>query len=258
MSRLAAGGLPEGCEAVVHQGAVTSTLVDDGRLMVQANYTDARTILHACLRDGVRFIYASSAAVYGTGSRCSEEPGCEAPLNVYGVSKLLLDRYVRRLPPEAARHVVGLRYFNVYGPGEAHKKQMASLVYQAVEQIRETGRVRLFGASHGFADGEQRRDFISVDDVVAVNEWFLENPDSHGIFNVGTGRSRSFNALVRAVVEELGRGEVEYMPFPERLTERYQPHTEADLTRLRKAGYVAEFIDLETGVGRYVQCLTGA
>lgn len=252
------GGLPKSCEAVFHQGAITSTLVDDGRLMVRANYADARTILEACLQRSARFIYASSAAVYGISAHCVERPEDESPLNVYGLSKLLLDRYVRRLPLEAAQRVVGLRYFNVYGPGERHKAEMASLVYQAHEQLAETGKVRLFAASHGFGDGEQRRDFVHVDDVVNVNLWFLDQAGHHGIFNVGTGRSRSFNALARAVIDALGSGKIEYIPFPEILTDRYQPDTEADLTALRDAGYAAEFVDLETGVRRYVRCLAGS
>ncbi len=237
-------------EAVFHEGAITDTTVTDGPSMLSNNFGYGKRLLDECQRRRIPFIYASSAAVYGTSRATEEDAGHENPLNLYAYSKLMLDRYVRKKLPNATGQIVGLRYFNVYGPREAHKGKMASLVHQLHGQLVESGRVRLFGESHGVGPGEQRRDFVHVDDVVGVNRFFLEHPGVCGVFNVGTGRSRTFNELAQAVLDFHGRGKLEYLPFPSALGDRYQAFTEANITALRAAGYPSPFIPLEDGVKR--------
>lgn len=240
-------------EALFHQGACSKTTEWDGRYMMKVNYEYTKTLFHYCQERDIPFIYASSASVYGAGPHYIEEPRYEAPLNVYGYSKYLFDQYLRRYLGKLTAQVVGLRYFNVYGPNEQHKGGMASVAYHFFHQIRETGRVRLFEGSDGYGPGEQRRDFIHVDDVVALNLWFFDHPDRSGIFNAGTGKARTFNDVARAVIAWNGGGEIEYIPFPAHLVGRYQSFTEADLTRLRAAGYDREFISIEKGVPRYME-----
>ena len=253
-----AGGMPQVPEVVFHQGACATTTEWDGRYMMDNNYRFSVEVLDYCSAHQVPLIYASSAAVYGAGQIFREEPSAERPLNVYGYSKLLFDQRVRRHLATGKTQVAGLRYFNVYGPREAHKGAMASVAYHLNRQVELEGEARLFEASGGFAAGEQRRDFIHVDDVVAVNLWFMRHRDVSGIFNVGTGRSSSFNDVARAVTGWHGRGKVRYIPFPEGLNERYQSFTEADITALRAAGYDASFTDVATGVARYLDVLRGA
>src|SRR5690606_46972 len=180
-------------KAVFHQGACSDTMERDGAYMMQNNYEYSKSVLHYCQARRVPLIYASSAAVYGAGRVFREERAHEAPLNVYGYSKFLFDQYVRRLLPKKTAPIVGLRYFNVYGEREAHKGRMASVAFHHFNQFRHDGKVRLFEGSDGYGPGEQRRDFISVEDVAAVNLWFLDHPKRSGIFNVGTGRSQPFN-----------------------------------------------------------------
>ena len=239
-------------EAVFHQGACTSTTETDGRYMMKNNYDYSKAILDLCLERRVPLIYASSAAVYGGGTVFGEDPTNEAPLNVYGFSKLLFDVHVRGLLEAAESQIVGLRYFNVYGPREAHKGPMASMVLQLDDQVEATGKARLFGATEGYEAGEQRRDFIYVGDVVDVNLWFFDNPDRSGIFNCGTGTSRTFNDLAGEVVRFRGQGEIDYIPFPEALQGRYQSYTEADMSKLRSAGYAAAPTSLEEGIPEYL------
>jgi ADP-L-glycero-D-manno-heptose 6-epimerase len=244
--------------AILHQGACAVTTEWDGRYMMEVNYRFSTQLLDYCLAESVPLIYASSAAVYGAGGVFREdEEQAERPLNVYGYSKLLFDRHVRRRLGNAGSQVAGLRYFNVYGPGEAHKDGMASVVWHLHRQIRDEGEARLFEGSDGFADGEQRRDFIHVDDVAAVNLWFLRNPDVSGVFNVGTGRSATFNELARAVTDWHGRGVIRYIPFPDNLRGRYQSFTEADISALRAAGFDASFMDIATGVHAYLDRIAG-
>ena len=195
---------------------------------------------------------ASSAAVYGGGTVFGEDPANEAPLNVYGFSKLLFDLHVRRVLPTAKSQIVGLRYFNVFGPREAHKGPMASMVLQLDDQVASSGKARLFGPTEGYAAGEQLRDFVYVRDVVDVNLWFMDNPDKSGIFNCGTGASRSFNDLAGEVLRFRGEGELEYIPFPESLEGKYQSYTQADLEQLRGAGYESAFTSLEDGIQEYL------
>lgn len=248
-------GLPEPLEAVFHQAACSDTMEWDGRVMLRANYDTSKQLLDFCTARGIPLIYASSAAVYGGGTEFREDPSCEAPLNLYGYSKLLFDRLVRRRLPALRSPVVGLRYFNVYGPREQHKGEMASVAYQLHRQLVETGKARLFQGSQGYEDGEHRRDFVCVDDVVAVNLWLLAHPEVSGVFNVGTGRSQSFNEVARAVLAYHGHGEIEYIPFPDALRGHYQAFTQADIGALRRAGYEAAFLPVEKAVPRYLAWL---
>jgi ADP-L-glycero-D-manno-heptose 6-epimerase len=252
LERLANGtaGRPE---IVFHQGACAVTTEWDGRYMMENNFRYSVRLLEFCLAEGAPLIYASSAAVYGSSSRFTEnDEAAERPLNVYGYSKLLFDHYVRRLLPTARSQVVGLRYFNVYGPGEQHKGSMASVAFHLNRQLLETGQVRLFAGSHGYADGEQRRDFVYVDDVVAVNLWFAEHRDVSGVFNVGTGVSAPFNDVATAILAWHKRGTKTYIPFPAELQASYQSFTEADLSALRRVGCDHRFVDVRTGVTAYL------
>ena len=257
-------------DAVLHQGACSDTMEHNGRYMLDTNYRCSKDLLDACQTQGVRLLYASSAATYGGSASFREEPEFELPLNVYGYSKLLFDNVVRRMLPGAKAQVAGFRYFNVYGPREQHKARMASVAFHQFHQFRESGKVRLFGEYGGYAAGEQRRDFVHVDDVVAVNLWFLEHPQASGIFNLGTGRAQPFNDVALASVnaaralrgeaalplpELVAQGLVEYIPFPDALVGKYQCFTQADLTRLRAVGCAHPFIDVATGVQRYVDWL---
>lgn len=250
-------------EAVLHQGACSDTMERDGRYMMDNNFAYSRKLLEWCQDEEVPLLYASSAAVYGAGAAFREERACEAPLNVYGYSKFLFDQVVRRRLLERTAQIAGFRYFNVYGPNEAHKGRMASVAFHAYHQLLSAGKVKLFVGSGGYADGEQRRDFVHVDDVVEANLWFLERRDASGIFNCGTGRAQSFNQLAAAVInsvqgtrwslaELVGKGLIEYVPFPEGLRDKYQSFTQADLSRLRAAGYSGEFMTVEQGVAAYV------
>lgn len=259
--------------AVLHQGACSNTMENDGRYMMENNYRYSVELFEFCRERRIPFIYASSAAVYGGGTVFEEEDRLEAPLNVYGYSKALFDQYVRRRWNERGAQVAGMRYFNVYGPRETHKGRMASVSFHFFNQYRAEGRVRLFEGSGGFADGEQLRDFIHVDDAVAVNLHFLDHPEQSGIFNVGTGRAQSFNdvavATINAVRLQRGdealtlddlraRGEIEYIAFPDGLKDKYQSYTQANLSRLRKTGYTALMSSVEEGVARYVPWLCAA
>ena len=251
----AAGELAEPVDAVFHLGACSSTTEWDGRYMMRNNYEYSKVLLHYCLERRVSFIYASSASVYGGGKVFREDRELEAPLNVYGYSKFLFDQYVRRIMPSATSQVVGLRYFNVYGQREQHKGSMASVAYHFNSQVINNGRVRLFEGTDGYGNGEQRRDFIFVGDACSVKLWFLDHPARSGIFNVGTGRSQSFNDVARAVIAWHGHGEIEYIPFPEQLQGRYQSFTQADIDALRTAGYREPFKTVEQGVHEYMQWL---
>lgn len=246
-----------GLSSILHQGACSVTTEWDGRYMMRNNFAYSKHLLHHCLEHGIPFIYASSAAVYGSSQSFSEDPANELPLNVYGYSKLLFDQYVRRLKPERGRQVVGLRYFNVYGPREQHKGSMASVAWHFNRQLAEDGEVRLFEGCAGYADGEQRRDFVYVDDVCSVNLWFLANPGVSGIFNVGTGQAQTFNDVANAVIDWHGRGRIRYVPFPQGLAGAYQSFTEADLGRLRDAGCDVAFRDVANGVRDYLDRLAG-
>jgi ADP-L-glycero-D-manno-heptose 6-epimerase len=255
-------------EAILHQGACSDTMESDGRYMMENNYAYSRRLLEWCQEEEIPLIYASSASVYGAGPDYREERACERPLNVYAYSKFLFDQVVRGMLRESRAQVVGLRYFNVYGPNEAHKGRMASVAWHAYKQLLGEGKVKLFVGSEGYRDGEQRRDFVHVDDCVAVNLWFLERRGASGIFNCGTGRAQTFNRLACAVInavhgtqltlhDAVAKGLIEYVPFPPQLQGKYQSFTEADLTKLRAAGYPGEFMDVEKGVAAYIKHLQG-
>lgn len=241
--------------AIFHQGACTDTTEWNGNYMMRNNYEYSKTLFHYCLDKHIPFIYASSAAVYGGGSIFQEKLEYEKPLNVYGYSKFLFDQYVRRFMPQPKSQVVGLRYFNVYGPREQHKGKMASVAFHLNNQLLQEGRVKLFKGCDGYTDGEQRRDFVSVEDIATVNLWFWQNPDKSGIFNLGTGASSSFNDVARAVVAWHGRGNIEYIPFPDELRGRYQSFTEADISSLRASGYAKKFSTVAEGVKTYLDWL---
>lgn len=234
--------------AVFHQGACADTTEPDGRFMMDNNYESSKDLLHWCLARRVPLVYASSASVYGAGTTCVEAPEHEAPLNVYAYSKLQFDRHARRYFGKAGSTIVGLRYFNVYGPRERHKGKMASMVWQLYQQLQAEGTCRLFEGTDGYEAGEQRRDFVFVGDVAAVNLFFAERPGAQGVFNCGTGQSRSFNDVARTIIGLLGRGRVEYIPFPESLRGKYQSFTEANIARLRAAGYDRPMTSLEDGI----------
>lgn len=266
--RVAEGSLPR-IEAVLHQGACSDTTERNGSYMMDNNYRVTLELFEYCQANAIPFLYASSAAVYGAGPVYVEDPANEHPLNVYGYSKLLFDQVLRRRMAQGlSAQVVGLRYFNVYGPQEQHKGRMASVAFHNMNQFLADGHVRLFGGWDGYEDGGQSRDFISVDDVVAVNLHFLDNPQHSGIFNCGTGRAQPFNDVAAAVVNTLreaggsealaldqlvDRGLIHYIPFPEDLKGRYQSFTQADVSNLRAAGFEAPMRDVATGVGEYVR-----
>jgi ADP-L-glycero-D-manno-heptose 6-epimerase len=254
-------------DAVFHEGACSDTMEHDGRFMLDTNYRCSKDLLDACRAQGTRLLYASSAATYGGSASFREEAEFERPLNVYGYSKLLFDDVVRRMLPACTTQVVGFRYFNVYGPREQHKGRMASVAFHHFNQYRETGKVRLFGEYGGYAAGQQSRDFVFVDDVVAVNLWFLQHPEQGGVFNLGTGRAQPFNDVALAAVNAaralkgeaalplaalVAQGLIEYIPFPDALVGKYQSFTQADLARLRATGCDHRFADVATGVTSYV------
>jgi ADP-L-glycero-D-manno-heptose 6-epimerase len=236
--------------AIFHQGACTDTMETDGNYMMENNFTFSKLLFHYALTRQIPFIYASSAAVYGGSNQFKEDPANEHPLNVYGYSKLVLDQHIRRFLSVAKNTVVGLRYFNVYGARETQKGRMASMVYQLYKQLVEGGTARLFEGTDGYGNGEQRRDFISVEDVVKVNLFFADSPPVQGIFNLGTGQARSFNDIASTLIRLIGHGKIKYIPFPDDLRGKYQSFTEASVTALREAGYTEDFLSLEEGIQR--------
>ena len=243
-----------GIDVIFHQGACSATTEWNGRYVMRVNYEYSKALYHYCQKRGIPFVYASSAAVYGGGSVFREEEAFEAPLNVYGWSKKLFDDYVRRTHDPAKGPVAGLRYFNVYGPREGHKGTMASVAFHLFNQVKRGENPKLFGAWDGWGPGQQSRDFVHVADVAAVNLWIWHTRSS-GIFNCGTGRSQPFRTVAETVIAGLGKGAIEYVDFPDHLKGRYQSFTQADMSRLRAAGYNGGFRDVETGVRDYVEWL---
>jgi ADP-L-glycero-D-manno-heptose 6-epimerase len=274
LARLDNGEFDRGITGVLHQGACSDTMETDGRYMMENNYEYSLAVMRFCLTRSIPFIYASSASVYGNGRVFRESREHEAPLNVYGYSKFLFDQAVRRVLLEDPKsQVAGFRYFNVYGVREAHKGRMASVAYHFYNQYLAEGRVKLFEGSNGYGPGEQVRDFISVEDVVRVNLFFLDHPHVSGVFNVGTGQAQTFNDVARATVNAIrqSRGEkamtldemraskaIEYIPFPPQLVGKYQSYTQADMAALRGAGYGEKFLNVDEGVGHYVNARLGA
>ena len=262
-------------EAVFHEGACSDTMESDGKYMMDNNYTLSCGLFNACQQAGTRLLYASSAATYGGSDTFVESPEFELPLNVYGYSKLLFDQRMRfecnNNFKKFKRQVVGFRYFNVYGPREQHKGRMASVAFHQFNQFNAEGKVKLFGEYGGYAQGAQMRDFVFIDDVVAVNLWFLDNPDKSGIFNLGSGRAQPFNDVALSVVNAMRakKGEaaldlagaakaglIEYVPFPDALRGKYQCYTQADLTNLRASGCDHQFSDVQSGVTQYMATLS--
>ena len=237
---------------IFHQGACTNTMEWDAEYMMKNNFSFSQQLLDFAERNSVSFIYASSASVYGGGKKFEEIRENENPINLYAFSKYLFDQLVRQKVKANKIQIVGLRYFNVYGPNESHKGQMASVAYHLHQQLKEGNDVKLFEGSGGFGPGEQRRDFIYVDDVVKVNLWFMNNPDVSGIFNVGTGKSQTFKEVAKAVIEWHGKGSITYIPFPKELIDSYQSFTEANIDRLRQAGYQEDFLDVQSGIKIYL------
>jgi ADP-L-glycero-D-manno-heptose 6-epimerase len=244
--------------AILHQGACSNTLEDDGRYMMDNNYTCSKEILSFATRNRIPLVYASTAAVYGLSEQFSPVLENERPLNVYGYSKLVFDNFVRQRFADTSdpirSTVVGLRYFNVYGQREQHKGRMASVLHHFTKQLKETGAIRMFEGSGGYRDGEQRRDFVFVKDLARINMFFAgllpDSPEKpvRAVVNAGTGDAQSFNAVAKALMLVHGEGKIEYIPFPGDLKGRYQHYTQADISGLREAGYVAPFTGLVEGV----------
>ncbi len=243
-------------EGILHIGAITDTSFPDMDALYVRNVRYTRTLALWAMAQDVRFVYASSASVYGDGALGFSDDDALTPnllpMNPYAFSKWLSDT-------EAIREgwtgkIAGLRFFNVFGPNEYHKGRMASVVWHATNQIREKGQINLFQShKEGYADGQQERDFVYVKDVCAVVLWFLDHPDANGLYNVGTGGARTFNDLARAIFRALSKPpEIAYIPTPENIRAAYQYHTEADLTRLRGAGCDVPFTSLEEAVNDYV------
>ena len=257
-------------DAVFHEGACSDTMESDGAYMMRNNFGVSCHLFDACQAQGTRLLYASSAAVYGGSDTFKESPEFERPLNVYGYSKLLFDQWVRRktaLFTTQQSQVVGFRYFNVYGPREQHKGRMASVAYHQFNQYNDQGAVKLFGGYDGFGAGEQKRDFVYIDDVVAVNLWFFDHADKSGVFNLGTGRAQPFNDVAQSVVQTLtgtkakladivANEAIQYVDFPDALKGKYQSYTQADLANLRAAGCDHVFANVQTGVSDYLKRLS--
>jgi ADP-L-glycero-D-manno-heptose 6-epimerase len=256
--------------AVFHEGACSDTMETDGRYMMENNYRYSMDVLDFCQENQASFLYASSASVYGSGTVFSERREHESPLNVYGYSKFLFDQAIRRIWEDKTSQIVGFRYFNVYGQREQHKGRMASVAYHFFNQYMATGKVKLFEGCAGYGNGEQSRDFVSIEDVVKVNMWFLDHPDASGIFNLGTGRSQPFNDVAVAVINQCRhhngeaaldlntlqqQGLIEYIDFPEALKGKYQSFTQADISALRSIGYTKDMLTVAEGTARYVDIL---
>jgi ADP-L-glycero-D-manno-heptose 6-epimerase len=250
-------------DAVVHMGAISSTTATDGDLLMENNFRLSLRLFDWCAATRTPFIYASSAATYGDGAAGFSDDWSLAalkrlkPMNLYGWSKHMFDlavveRVARKdkLPPQWA----GLKFFNVFGPNEYHKGEMMSLVAKRFDDAKAGGPIRLFKSHRaGIADGDQKRDFIYVDDAVAVVRWLMETPAVSGIFNVGTGQARSFRDLVTAMFAALGREpKIEYIDMPLSIRDSYQYFTQAEIGNLRRAGFDADFTTIEDGVKRYV------
>ena len=228
----------------------------DAEYMMKNNYSFSQRLLELAQSNSSSFIYASSASVYGDGKQFKEERENENPINLYAFSKYLFDQLIRHKIEGSKIQIVGLRYFNVYGPNESHKEHMASVAYHFHQQLEKGEEIKLFEGSGGYEAGEQRRDFVYVDDVIKINIWFMKNSDISGIFNVGTGKSQTFNEVANSVINYHGKGSIKYIPFPKELVGSYQSFTEASIDKLRKAGYVEDFLDVQTGVQLYLEKLS--
>lgn len=244
-------------EAIIHMGANSATTEKDADHLMDNNYKYTQTLAKYCLEKNIRFIYASSAATYGDGSLGFDDvdENCLKlhPLNMYGYSKNIFDSYAYK--NGMLNNIAGIKYFNVYGPNESHKGDMSSVVHKAFEQVRDYGKVKLFKSLHpNYKDGEQMRDFVYVKDAVEMTLFFLEHKDKNGLYNVGGGKARTWKDLVTALFHAVGKPvNIEYIDMPEHLVEKYQYFTEANLDKIKKAGYLNPLYTLEEGVTDYVQ-----
>jgi len=244
-------------EAVIHMGAISATTEEDADLLLRRNFHYSKSVARFCMESGARLVYASSAATYGDGALgyCDDEETMHRlrPLNMYGYSKQLFDLWAQR--NGVLEKAAGLKFFNVYGPNEYHKEDMTSVVYKAFQQVRATGRVKLFKSYRpDYADGEQLRDFVYIKDCTAIMQWLLENPGIGGVFNLGTGDARSFRQLVTETFEAMGlQPDIEFIPMPEKLRDKYQYYTQADMQKLKAYGCTVEMTPLKEGVRDYVQ-----
>lgn len=249
--------LPFEVSAIIHMGANSSTTEKDADHLFTNNYQYTKELAAYSLEKEIRFIYASSAATYGDGSLGFDDDESKLetlrPLNMYGYSKQLFDLWAKR--NGVFNKIVGLKYFNVYGPNEYHKGDMRSVVHKAFEQIRDTGKVKLFKSPNpNYKDGEQLRDFVYINDAVDMTLYFLDNPEANGLFNVGTGKARTWNDLVTVIFKAMNRDlNIEYIDLPKHLENKYQYFTEANMAKLKKAGYDSSFTKLEDGVTDYVK-----
>ena len=243
-------------DAIFHEGACSDTMEYDVNYMMKTNFEYSKVLLKFCINRQIPFIYASSAATYGDGHNGFREGDeCEGALNPYAFSKLAFDRYVRQFMSDARSKIIGLKYFNVYGPQEIHKGKMASIFYQMYKRLKTSGRTKLFKGIDGYGDGEQSRDFIYVKDVVKVNLWCMDNDIASGIYNCGTGQAHTFNEAAQAVIDAIGFGKIEYTDFPEELRGKYQNYTKSDNRQLISAGYDQGFTDFMQAVKEYCDLL---
>lgn len=244
-------------KTVFHLGACSATTEKDARYLVHNNYEYTKGLAEWALKNGSRFVYASSAATYGDGAEGMDDKLEELhrlrPLNMYGYSKHFFDVHAQRRG--YLDKIVGLKFFNVYGPNENHKGGMVSMVYRAFHQIRDEGAVKLFKSDRPeYRDGEQMRDFVYVKDAVAMAVFLAQNTKAGGLYNIGSGKARTWLDLMRAIFKALGKPEnIEFIAMPEQLKAKYQYFTEADITKVREAGYTAELTPLEDAVADYVK-----
>ena len=247
----------KGTEAIIHMGACSSTTETDASFLVKNNFEYTKYLAEFAVRESIRFIYASSAATYGDGSKGYSDqvgdPSLFIPLNLYAFSKQMFDQWAHR--NQLLDKIAGLKYFNVFGPNEYHKGDMRSLVCKGYEEIKQTGRLRLFKSYlKEYADGEQVRDFIYVKDAVEMTLFFLDNPALCGIFNIGSGIANSWNSLATAIFDVMGlEKNIAYMEMPSALREKYQYHTLAEIGKLQQAGYEKPITSLADSVRDYVQ-----
>ena len=247
-------------DVIFHQGAISTTTEWNGKKMLHHNYDFSKQILEIAINFNSQFIYASSASVYGVGNKFEEDKNNEKPINVYGYSKLLFDNYVRKLTQKkfTKNQIIGLRYFNVYGPGEEYKNDMSSVIFKLNAQIKDLGYLKLFKGYHGYKDGQQERDFVYIDDIININLWFMENKKISGIFNVGTGKTCTFNNVANEIIKSYNlkkNKSIKYIDMPSNLINSYQSFTKADITKLVKAGYKKKFIPINVGIEKYLKYL---
>ena len=243
-------------EGIFHEGACSSTTEWNGKYIMKVNYEYTKALFHYCIARQIPFIYASSAATYGgRTSDFIEGREYECPLNVYGYTKFLFDEYMRKFLPKLTSPVIGLKYFNVYGPRESHKGSMASVAFHLNNQVLRGENPKLFEGTDGYPNGGHMRDFVYVEDVCKVNLWFLEHKAPSGVYNCGTGRAEPFLNIAKAVLDYHKKGQIEFIPFPENIRGRYQSFTQADLTKLRAAGCDVQFKSVAEGVAEYMKWL---